>query len=163
VKFEQGDFLFAPLPRDFTVVWGQSSWAHEQQKSTFLERWIAGLPLGGRIGFEDSVLLRKPTRRDDVILMRKLSRIWQSFMIPGDGWAEIIKKSGCQVIHREDLSIEMRKYCARMHSTSGNIRDYPRLERDAFAYAIELIDNGVLGYMRMIAIKSNNHGETRAF
>ena len=36
------------------------------------------------------------------------------------------------------------------------LQEYPRPERDAFRYAIELAEKGMLGYMRLVAVNSKD-------
>ena len=152
VTFACGDFLTLPVPdAKFDVIWGQGAWNHVKDKNRFLSRWMPALRIGGRIALEESIICHKSTKPREIQLLRKLSRTWRAYLVTRDEWFRVLRHNGCSITFSKDLSRKMWEDCGHMLSASAKIPDYPRSEREAFGYARELLEEGALGYVRIVA------------
>ncbi|SRR5712692_6192954 len=152
VTFTCGDFLTLPVPDGkFDVIWGQGAWNHVKDKNRFLDRWMPALRIGGRVAFEESILYHKPTKQRETELLRKLASTWRAYLVSHDEWFRLLRHNGLSITFSKDLSRQMFRDCGRMLSASAKTPGYPRSEREAIGYARELLDEGVLGYIRIVA------------
>ena len=152
VTFTCGDFLTLRVPDGkFDVIWGQGAWNHVRDKNRFLSRWMPALRIGGRIALEESIICHKPTKLRETQLLRKLSRTWRAYLVSRDEWFNVLRHNGCSITFSRDLSRQMFRECGRMLSASATIPGYPRSEREAIGYTRELLEEGVLGYIRIVA------------
>jgi ubiquinone/menaquinone biosynthesis C-methylase UbiE len=155
VTFSWGDFLAIPVPaRKFDVLWGQGAWTHVKKKRDFINRWLPTLKSGGRIALEDFINYRKPRRGNETRVLRRLAGIWKAYIVSLDEWKVILQAGGCSVSICEDLSEQALTDCIRTLVAVDQIQGYPASERNAFAYAIDMLRKGLLGYVRIVAVKS---------
>jgi ubiquinone/menaquinone biosynthesis C-methylase UbiE len=155
VRFVCGDFLRIDLPEDkFDVLWGQGAWNHIENKPLFIGRWTPVLKRGGRIAFEDCIINRLPTDKQEARLLRNLSESWAAYMIGVKEWTDVLRDVGYSVSCLRDLSKEMLDDIHRMLSAISRLSGYPREESSAFSYAVALLRTGVIGYLRVVAVKT---------
>lgn len=155
VAFLCGDFMRVTRPTEkFDLLWGQGAWNHVDNKNAFIRRWIPSLSRSGRIAFEDSVLQRRPVGTHEVRLLARLSKIWAAYMVGFEVWCGMFRRNGFEVSFSCDLSEEMAKDCSQMLAAIRRLPKYPRSERNGFECALELLDRGVLGYARIVALKN---------
>ncbi len=100
---------------------------------------------------DESILYHKPTKQRETELLRKLASTWRAYLVSHDEWFRLLRHNGLSITFSKDLSRQMFRDCGRMLSASAKTPGYPRSEREAIGYARELLDEGVLGYIRIVA------------
>jgi ubiquinone/menaquinone biosynthesis C-methylase UbiE len=155
VTFSRADFMRVRVPvAEFDVLWGQDSWSHVKWKKKFLARWLPALKPKGRVALQDVILRRRPTKKSEILLLRRLTRTWRSYVIPVQEWIAILRENSCRITCCEELSFEMSGYFTQMLRAANQIEGYSRLERNTFSIALKLLTKGILGYTRIVGVKS---------
>jgi len=153
VTFENADFLEIPRPEvPYDVVWGQCGWIHFEDKGALIRRAAAALKPGGRIAFEDSVLLREPARPAEVDEMAEVEEAWRSSLIPLATWRRHLEGQGLRTIVERDLTPRFLRDCQRLLEThaAGRVR-FPEEEIRGWRCSLRLAESGLLGFARVVA------------
>lgn len=161
VRFRRGDVrVFGPDLGRFHVVWGQGSWIHVPDRRAHLRRAAAVLTPGGRVAFEEAALVRAPRGRAERRRLRELGRLWSAELSDDVSWLVACERAGLRIERADDLTAAMHADLRRREADSpfGS----PRLDREgwsadrerrAVSVARTLIEDGLLGHLRVIAAR----------
>jgi protein-L-isoaspartate O-methyltransferase len=155
VYVEYGDFLtIEPPSQEFDVVWGQSAWVHIEDKEKLVARGVSALADGGRLAFEDSYLKRAPRKSEEQEALDALSYYWRAHIVSEEYWTNLIEQEFLTVQTAQDLTEQLVESCVhplRLHE-SGKVV-FPEVEVQGWSLGKRLAETGLLGYMRMVAVK----------
>jgi SAM-dependent methyltransferase len=150
VKIECADLRTAPVPPAcYDILWGQAAWSHLRDKSGFLRRWAKALRPGARIAFEDACLF--PSRAGRLKLAR-LEDIWTCHLVPAEIWARLFSDLGFEPALQEDRTAEMLAYFRKLKASDQHASSATVAEQQAWSWAVELCEAGILRYVRIVAI-----------
>jgi cyclopropane fatty-acyl-phospholipid synthase-like methyltransferase len=157
VYLRRADMLRARVPRRrYDVLWGQSAWSHVVDKAGFIGRWLDALRDGGRIAFEDVYLKRSPRSAGDRRRVARLERDWHSVLISRAEWSRIFETAGTTVGRSRDLTVPLLRYFKRLDASAGRTGAHiPALERRAWRNAIDAAERGLIGYLRLTAVRKS--------
>ena len=159
VRFRRGDIRdFRPDVGRFDVVWGQGSWIHVADPRSHLVRAAAVLRPRGRVAFEEAALVRPPRGPAERRRLRELCRLWGAMLSPPRSWLDACERAGLRVARADDLTAAMHADLRGRDATSppGTVRSSAESassdrERRAVHLARTLVEDGVLGHLRVIA------------
>lgn len=137
--------------RKATVLWGQCSWVHLRDREGFFKRWISALSPGGRIAFEEPYLIRPPSNQEHARKLKHVMATWRASLVGFDLWQAALEASGSQVYIREDLGDAFRHFLIKLLPNYGEARYFPGEELEGWQSALELVEAGVIGYIRCVA------------
>lgn len=151
VRIVCGDLLTVDLPRRaFDLVIGQGSFVHFPDPERLLERCAELLAAGGRLAFEDSMLAAPAAGRQD--RLHEIEECWQAHVLPAERWRRALAAAAFAIEIEEDLSACAQEYFAawlrRAERHSGR---FPDVEVRGWRLAVDLLEAGVLSYVRVIA------------
>lgn len=152
VSFECGDFLSLPVPqKEYDVVWGQGSWIQAQAKGDLVRRWSGALRSGGTVVLEDSYLKRVPDHPSGRLLVARLAQYWKAYVTNLEEWIDAMEGASLTVTLKEDLTSEMINYFSKLLAISQEYGGTAENESAAWKLAVRLGEDGVLGYVRLVA------------
>ena len=152
VTIECGDVMSAPVPRErFEVLWGQSAWINLPDRHAFVARWLPALTAGGRVAFEDTCLRRAPRTAAEHARLGTLEKTWRAHPVAVNDWRETFAASGLRVERQENLSERARDY---FESRLARTVAAPAVEVAGWSTACALIEAGIIGYVRVVAVRS---------
>ena len=152
VTIECADVMSAPVPRErFDVLWGQSAWTNLPDRDAFVARWLPALAAGGRIAFEDTCLHRAPRTAAEHARLAALEKTWRAHPVATDAWLATFEAGGLLVDRVESLSERARDY---FEGRLARTIPAPAVEVAGWTTACALIEAGIIGYVRVVAIRS---------
>ena len=155
VSFQSGDFMTMGVERSYyDLIWGQGAWSHVGDKSRFIKRWSAALKTGGRLAFEDLYLKHPPEDPTTLEQLKDLEDAWKVYIVPLGEWQQAVSAAYTLELI-EDLTEVFVKSFSYMNTAvqDGDSTRIRHSEAQMWAQAQALGERGVIGYMRMIAIK----------
>lgn len=152
-RFLKGDFNSPPrgVGKGYDVILSQNSLVHAPHPQNVLQKWVPLLKPGGKLAIEEIFLRMRPSARQ----LRRLERllvIWNSYLHQLGSWNDALHQAGCEFQTFENLTSEMRSHfdvLVRHQKEHGTLAD----EHESYALALALIDEGVLGYFRVISMQ----------
>jgi SAM-dependent methyltransferase len=154
VRILQGDFLTLDLPaRHYDVAWGQGAWVHFPDLNAVFARCAGLLRPGGRVAVEEAYLRRRPQTPDEARQLAELEWCWAAHLNDRDSWLEATARHGLRttcsagltdVIGEELLALQE----AAARGPAGAINAD---EVRGWDLACGLIQDGILGYLRLVA------------
>lgn len=151
VRIVCGDLLTVDLPlRAYDLVISQSSFVHFPEPESLLRRCAGLLASGGRVAFEDSMLaVPAPDRRDR---LNELEECWQARLLPSERWRRALTGAGFTIELEEDLSaIAIEYFGGWLRRAEESPGRFPDVEVRSWRLAVELEEEGVLRYSRVVA------------
>lgn len=159
VALRLGDVRAARAGRGrYDVVWGQGSWIHLPDRRALLRRAALWLVPGGRVAFEEAILARPPRGPAERSALARLSDLWNCDIVRDISWFTACEAAGLRVERVDDLTGVMHR---DMSARAGarDARSDPRptgRERLASRLAQHLVEDGVLGHSRVIALEGGS-------
>lgn len=152
VTFECGNILEIELPvGKYDVVWGQSSWIHIQEKGTLVHRCYEALRPGGRVALEDACLVREPEDRVESENLRALEKSWFAYLVTMKDWVGLLCESGFEIEVSEEVSEWLLEFCTKQLEIADP--DVPEIELQGWSLGEQLVEDGLVGYFRIVARK----------
>ena len=156
VTFQCGDGLRVMRPRRrFDVLWGQSAWVHVKDKERLVKKWSKSLHPGGRIALEEAYIKRLPRSALEKRNLNELADRWKSYLVTLENWTKILFSQSYELRCSEDLSAELSKLYRKLIRLTRTrvMTNVPRSEQEAWKLGVRLVDQGIVGYFRLVAKK----------
>lgn len=156
VSFVRADFGDLDLEDvSFDVVWGQAAWAHAADREAHLRLAAGALRPAGRVALEDIYERRAPHGEQGAEWERLLDS-WNVHRATREDWLSACRAAGLDVTLVEDLSDVLvphyRSELALADALGSEL--YPEAEARAAERALALTRAGVLGYLRIVAVRA---------
>lgn len=161
INYKLGNAVDLPFKAEtFNVVWGQDAWCYVTDKEKLISEAFRVLKPGGVIAFTDWLQINEMSKQE-----------WNdlnSFMVfpyieTLDGYEKILKRTGFEIIEKEDLSPDFTEHChiyqtiLRNDLKPGIIKNYGNELFEAADGGLNLwvkaADEGKVGRGRIIARK----------
>jgi SAM-dependent methyltransferase len=151
VTFENRDFL-KPLAinKKYDVAWGQSAWAHVQDKRKLIQILRRFLKSGGIVAMEDAFLSGKRISGRYKHLILRLEYLWKSHLISIVDWKRLLVDEEFEMALCEDKTVEMNAHFTILQNVQS-LATLPPEEEEAWRTAMQLSRAGHLKYYRVIA------------
>ncbi len=163
VHIRHGNFLTLDLPaRHYDVVWGQASWVHFSDLRAVLARAAVVLGSGGCVAVEEAYLRRQPQTPDMAQRLSELEECWAAHLNDMGVWVGAVEGEGFTLTGFTDLTAMMSGSLLRLQEcvAQGHVETLNTNELRSWDLAAELIQAGVLGYMRLVARLTTSSGGT---
>lgn len=158
VSFRHGNALDMPFEAaTFDAVIGQEAWCHVPEKPRLIAECARVVKPGGVIAFTD--ILKR-----DALSEGEMARLREEMAFPSletlDGYAALLERCGCEVLHRDDLSAEwaiilqqrLAMYRSLGEQTAARFGATRASQWDAtYAFFVGLYAEGGLGGGRIVA------------
>lgn len=155
VRMRHADMRRAAVPRRrYDVIWGQAAWVHIDDKQALLRRWRPALKRGGRFALEESYLRRQPASAGERALLAQLQHDWLATLITREQWERLLTGAGVSaaIVRRRDLTHSLRADAVRLERLLPRHRaDITAAERRSWRDTVRAVDQGMLGYIRIVA------------
>lgn len=161
VSFRLGNALDLPFHAGtFDTVWGQDAWCYITDKERLIKEANRVLETGGIIAFTDWIQTRKMADKE----LEELNTFMAfPYMETLDGYEEILRYKGFEIIEKEDLSCDFACHCHIYQNKLRNelkesiISNYGnelyRAADDGLSKWVEAADEGKVGRGRLIGKK----------
>lgn len=156
VVFVRADFGTLDLAGDrWDVAWGQAAWAHAPDREAHLERAAEALGPDGRAAFEDVYERRAPRGPREERTWERLLDVWNVHRATRDDWLAACRAADLEPVVVEDLSDALEPHYRSELALAERLGDelYPESEARSAEWALELARAGVLGYVRVVALR----------
>ncbi|MFX1521676.1 MAG: class I SAM-dependent methyltransferase [Promethearchaeota archaeon] len=118
VSYKLGNALDMPFKaKTFDVVWGQDAWCYVTDKDKLISEVYRVLKLEGIIAFTDWIQVGNMTEQEWSDLNGFMGFPYMETL---EGYEQILKKMGFEVLEKEDLSEDFTRHCQTYHDVLRN-------------------------------------------
>jgi ubiquinone/menaquinone biosynthesis C-methylase UbiE len=161
ITYKLGNALDIPFKaRSFDIVWGQDAWCYITDKDKLIQESYRVLKPRGIIAFTDWLQVGNMSAEEWEALNSFMAFPYMETL---DGYEEIIKKTGFQILEKEDLSKDFAEHCHVYQKTlredlkDGILKQYGaelfQAADDGLALWVKTADEGKVGRGRLIGKK----------
>lgn len=150
--FKAADFLTASFGAIFSMVWARSHWTHFAEPGTLAAVAASALRPGGKLAFEDLLLMRPPETDSEHRWMQDLIAARRCSLTGVESWCQALEARGLGITLFEYDNPMLLQHCKAATALAAAIpQRYPADEITGWSCAQSLVSAGVINYGRFVA------------